>query len=393
MNETMTTQRIELKGMIEAMIFASDEPLSIKTLKDVFEASEIDGQRIEIESEEIKHIIDELNIEYSSEQRSYSIIEIAGGYQYATLPKFSSWVGKIFKERARRRLSQSAMESLAIIAYKQPATKPDLEFIRGVNCDYVLKTLLERNLVAIIGRASTPGRPLLYGTTQDFLRHFGLSSLSDLPKPREIEELLGETELEVDKRLLEEQQMAEEEEIEAGQKPKEAGPRFKKPLIPKKKEELTDQLPLPMPAGGTGEQKPEPAPPGEGEPEISIPQEEGIGITRDEETKTERPEISAESIERIGGVGEVLETIEEKEQLRSFAEEVQPTAEIDNDSRQESMTWEQIPEEQETRSESLHPGVAEPTLDELNAIIQEKRERGWSKFTQRIRDLLKRLFG
>ncbi|MGD0337656.1 MAG: SMC-Scp complex subunit ScpB [Bacteroidota bacterium] len=392
MNEIMTTQRIELKGMIEAMIFASDEPLSLSTLKDVFEASEIDGQRIEIEMEEIKHIIEELNAEYSAEKRSYHIIEIAGGYQYATLLKFSSWVGKIFKEKARRRLSQSAMESLAIIAYKQPVTKPALEYIRGVNSDYVLKTLLERNLVAIIGRASTPGRPLIYGTTQDFLRHFGLNSLSDLPKPREIEELLGETELEVEKRILEEQQMTEEEEIETQQKPREAGPRFRKPLIPKPKEESPDQMPLPIFPGEIVEQKPEQASPVEGGPEISTLQEESTVISFNEQAGEPVPEIPEQSAENAGNVGYILEMTKEAEQIQSSTGEVLSDEEMYSEQKQESMTWEQIPEE-ETQGEPLHPGIAEPTFEELNAVIQEKHERGWAKLAQKIRDLLKRLFG
>lgn len=379
MNDTMTVHRIELRGMIEAMIFASDEPLSVKTLKDVFEASEIDGQRIEIEPEEIKHFIDELNTEYSSAQRSFHIIEIAGGYQYATLPKYSSWVGKIFKEKARRRLSQSAMESLAIIAYKQPVTKPDLEFIRGVNCDYVLKTLLERNLVAIIGRASTPGRPLLYGTTQEFLRHFGLNALSDLPKPREIEELLGETELEVEKRLLEEQQMTEEDEIGEAQKPKEAGPRFKKPQIPKKKEESPDQIQLPISQDVFTEHQPESFAPGEVEPEVPVPSEEETGI----------PESSPGD----AGVEEGIEMTREKERLLSYVDEVVPANAAEGKREEENLTWEQIPVEEKTQSEQLHPGIIEPTIEELNAVIQERRERGWSKFTHRIKDLLKRLFG
>jgi segregation and condensation protein B len=111
-------------------------------------------------------------------------------------------------------LSISALESLAIIAYKQPVTKPELEAIRGVNADYVLHSLLERNLVAIVGRAATPGRPLLYGTTKEFLKHFGLNDLAELPKPREIDELLAEAQFEVEKRML--QELEEKREKEEG---------------------------------------------------------------------------------------------------------------------------------------------------------------------------------
>ncbi|MCX6138987.1 MAG: SMC-Scp complex subunit ScpB [Ignavibacteriales bacterium] len=136
-------------------------------------------------------------------------MQLAGGYVFATNKKFSMWVGKLFKEKARRKLSATALETLAIVAYKQPITKSEVEFIRGVNADYIMKTLLEKNLITIVGRATTPGRPLLYGTTPEFLKHFGINEITDLPKPREIEELIGETELEVDKRLLAEQQEVE----------------------------------------------------------------------------------------------------------------------------------------------------------------------------------------
>jgi segregation and condensation protein B len=118
----------------------------------------------------------------------------------------------MMKERSRRKLSVSALESLAVIAYKQPVTKPELEAIRGVNADYVIRSLLERNLITIVGRAATPGRPLLYGTTKEFLKHFGLHDLSDLPKPREIDELLEEAEFEVEKKLIREQDAANRDE-------------------------------------------------------------------------------------------------------------------------------------------------------------------------------------
>jgi segregation and condensation protein B len=110
----------------------------------------------------------------------------------------------MIKERSRRKLSQASLESLAVIAYKQPVTKPELEAIRGVNADYVIRSLLERDFITIVGRAASPGRPLLYGTTRHFLKHFGLNDLSELPKPREIDELLAEADFEVEKRMLEE---------------------------------------------------------------------------------------------------------------------------------------------------------------------------------------------
>ena len=190
----------ELKEIIEALLFASDEQVTIDTLRVVFNdmsRDKPDGQLFNPTGEEIKAAIDSLNADYTETRRAYRIQQLAGGYVFATDKKFASWVGKLFKEKARRKLSQTAVETLAIIAYKQPITKSEIEFIRGVNADYIMKTLLEKNLATITGRAHSPGRPLLYGTTPEFLKHFGLNEITDLPKPREIEELLGETELEV----------------------------------------------------------------------------------------------------------------------------------------------------------------------------------------------------
>ncbi|HWF44654.1 MAG TPA: SMC-Scp complex subunit ScpB [Candidatus Kapabacteria bacterium] len=136
--------------------------------------------------------VQHLNATYEQQERAFRIVEIAGGYQFATRTEYSDYVARLFKEKSRRRLSGAAMESLAIVAYKQPVSKADVENIRGVNCDEVLKSLLEKNLITITGRAEAVGRPLLYGTTVDFLRHFGLHSLQDLPRPREIDELMKE---------------------------------------------------------------------------------------------------------------------------------------------------------------------------------------------------------
>jgi len=109
---------------------------------------------------------------------------------FSTKPENAKYIGYLSSEKSKRRLSQAALETLAIIAYKQPMTKPELEIIRGVNSDYILTTLLEKNLITISGRAETIGRPLLYSTTEEFLKYFGLHKISDLPKPREIEEIM-----------------------------------------------------------------------------------------------------------------------------------------------------------------------------------------------------------
>jgi segregation and condensation protein B len=176
------------KNIIEALIFSSDEPLTnaeiIKAIKG------IDGEDSEISSDDINSAVDLLNQEYETSGRAVKIIKIAGGYLFATREEYAKYIGYLSSEKTRRRLSQAALETLAIIAYKQPITKPELESIRGVNSDYILATLLDKKLITISGRAETIGRPLLYTTTDEFLKYFGLNSLSDLPKPREIEEIM-----------------------------------------------------------------------------------------------------------------------------------------------------------------------------------------------------------
>lgn len=206
-----------VKEIIEALFFATDEPLTLRQVIDIFNLLDEGERPRRINEETILGHVETLNQEYEQTGRSMRIVKVAGGYQFATLPKFAIWLGKMLKEKSKRKLSVSALESLAVIAYKQPVTKPEIEAIRGVNADYVLRTLLERSLVAIVGRAATPGRPLLYGTTREFLKHFGINDLSELPKPREIDELMAEAEFEVEKRMLAEleaKKAAEDEETD-----------------------------------------------------------------------------------------------------------------------------------------------------------------------------------
>lgn len=176
------------KNIIEALIFSSDEPLTnaeiIRAIKG------IDGEDSEINAEDISSAVDQINNEFEQTNRAFRIIKIAGGYIFATREEYAKYIGYLSSEKTKRRLSQAALETLAIIAYKQPITKPELESIRGVNSDYILATLLDKKLITISGRAETIGRPLLYSTTDEFLKYFGLNSLSDLPKPREIEEIM-----------------------------------------------------------------------------------------------------------------------------------------------------------------------------------------------------------
>jgi segregation and condensation protein B len=178
------------KSIVESLIFSSDEPLPeaeiVRTIKG------IDGDDSEISNEIVNDIIDELNSEYEASGKSFKIIKIAGGYIFATKEEYSKYIGFLSSEKSKRKLSQAALETLAIIAYKQPITKPEIEAIRGVNSDYVITSLLEKNLITISGRAETIGRPLLYSTTKEFLIYFGLNSIQDLPKPREIEEIMND---------------------------------------------------------------------------------------------------------------------------------------------------------------------------------------------------------
>ena len=192
-----------IKEIIEALLFATDEPLVGQADHRHFRRSSKRGKNpLTCDAGTVLGSIEALNREYAQTGRAFRIVKVAGGYQFATNPEFGVWLGKMVKEKSKRKLSVSALESLAVIAYKQPVTKPEIEAIRGVNADYVMHSLLERNLVTIVGRAATPGRPLLYGTTREFLKHFGINDLSELPKPREIDELMAEAEFEVEKRML-----------------------------------------------------------------------------------------------------------------------------------------------------------------------------------------------
>ncbi len=188
------------QSVVEALIFSSDDVLSgseiIKAVKG------IDGDDAQISLEEIDNCIDELNNKYEQSNLSFRILRIANGYLFATTKEYSKYVGYLSSEKSKRRLSQAALETLSIIAYKQPITKPEIESIRGVNSDYILNTLLEKNLIAISGRAESVGRPLLYGTTPEFLKYFGLNKISDLPKPREIEEIMNDEDFIEQKRKI-----------------------------------------------------------------------------------------------------------------------------------------------------------------------------------------------
>jgi segregation and condensation protein B len=180
-----------LKQHIEALIFATEHPITVVEIKSVLDATfESDFQ-----TEEILRGIDDLKLQYANAQFAFEIIEIADGYQFLTKPTFHNSVGMYLKQTIRKRLSQAALETLSIVAYKQPVSKTELEQIRGVSCDYAIQKLLEKELVEIQGRSDAPGRPLVYGTSEKFMDYFGIKSLKDLPKPKdfkEVENQIGE---------------------------------------------------------------------------------------------------------------------------------------------------------------------------------------------------------
>jgi segregation and condensation protein B len=175
-------------SVIEALIFSSDDPISSQELINVIKG--IDGEDIDVSNNDVENAVNELNAKYDEQGVSFSIQKIAHGYLFATKPDNAKYIGFLSSEKSKRRLSQAALETLAIIAYKQPITKPELEAIRGVNADYILTVLQEKNLITVSGRADTVGRPLLYNTTIEFLKYFGLHKITDLPKPREIEDIM-----------------------------------------------------------------------------------------------------------------------------------------------------------------------------------------------------------
>lgn len=180
-----------IKNIVEALIFASEEEITTKEIKDL-----LDTFKISVSLKEIDASIEELNADYEQNSNAFEILKIAGGYVFATRKKFSHFLGKLSAETQRKKLSQSAIETLAIIAYKQPITRTEIEFVRGVNVDYIVNSLLERDLITIKGRADGPGRPILYGTTASFLKVIGLNALEDLPKLKEINDILKNEKIE-----------------------------------------------------------------------------------------------------------------------------------------------------------------------------------------------------
>jgi len=211
-----TLDRGEQLHALEALIFASEEPLTNRMLHRLLvledPSQQVPGQQqLPLEGEQAQpvpetvvptfdvpkgffdELVEEINEQLERVERPYRIVKIAGGFQFATTPAHGQLVQRLLKAKNRRRLTQAALETVAIIAYRQPITKAEIDAIRGVNSGEVVNSLVEKQLVAMVGRAETLGKPLLYGTTEEFLRVFGLNDISDLPKLREIDDLIKTT--------------------------------------------------------------------------------------------------------------------------------------------------------------------------------------------------------
>ncbi len=169
---------------IEALIFSSQEPIGAKEIRNVLR--EMTDEKIT--TKDVESSIAEVTQKYQSPEYAIQIKEISDGYIFMSKSEFHDGIGILLKQNSKKKLSKAALETLSIIAYKQNSTKSDIEQIRGVNCDYTVQKLLEKELVTITGRAETPGRPLLYGTSAKFMDYFGLKNLNELPKLKEFEQ-------------------------------------------------------------------------------------------------------------------------------------------------------------------------------------------------------------
>jgi segregation and condensation protein B len=166
---------------IEALIFCSPVPIKLSELKaclsEMFNA--------DIPETDILNAVKKLEEKFSADEYAFQIFKSAGGYQFLTKPAYQASIGILLKQQSKKRLSTSAMETLSIIAYRQPINKTEIENIRGVNCDYAVQKLLDKGLIEILGKSDSVGRPILYGTSPKFMEYFGIGDLSDLPTPKD----------------------------------------------------------------------------------------------------------------------------------------------------------------------------------------------------------------
>jgi len=176
-----------VKSVIEALLFASEKPLLIEQVKGVLE---------HLGNDEIRQIFEDLRLEYEKTNRGIRIAEVAGGFQMITAAPLAAFLKKLYKQKRIERFSKPALETLAIIAYKQPVARAEIEAIRNVQADNMVKNLLEKGLIRIAGRKKSPGRPFVYGTTRQFLEYFGLKSLEELPRMEEFANFAQKQDLE-----------------------------------------------------------------------------------------------------------------------------------------------------------------------------------------------------
>ncbi len=199
MHITFSIDDIPFDQIVESVLFATDKPLNAE---DIVKTLQITEPELEIDSNAIDEAVNRLNESYEETGRAFRIILKGGGYIFASNKNMHRWLQVFQHQNALRKISQSALETLAIIAYKQPITKPEVDTIRGVDSAYVVRQLLEKGLVEVAGRFDGPGRALLYKTTSVFLSHFGMNSIDELPKPREIEEILKDDDMAEHRQLM-----------------------------------------------------------------------------------------------------------------------------------------------------------------------------------------------
>lgn len=193
-----------LSSVIESLIFASPEPISEEKICEVIAKGE---ESLGLETDAVDPFVEKLNQRYEENGLAFRIDYVGGGYTFSTKKRYEPWLSIFQHENAYRKLSQSAIETLAIVAYKQPVTKPEVDDIRGVDSGYILRQLLEKVLIEVSGRLDAPGKPLLYRTTKHFLKHFGINSIDELPKPREIEEILTDDDMAEHRQFLFDRQL------------------------------------------------------------------------------------------------------------------------------------------------------------------------------------------
>lgn len=201
MNRTRA-EETAVRGIVEALLFATDEPLSARRVAEIVD---------DVTPGFVEDLIEELNAGYLREGRAFRIASIAGGHQVVTRPEYAEWVKRLRTVGAPSRLTQAALETLSIVAYKQPVTRAELESIRGVSVEGVLRTLHNRELIRVAGRQEGIGRPLLYATTDHFLEYFGLPDLDALPKPEELEVLFADRERQAEMDFADSGEAGEEE--------------------------------------------------------------------------------------------------------------------------------------------------------------------------------------